>query len=68
MDSDQKFWVRMWAIIALVMVVIILVLAGNSYQTNHLVSQQPTCYGKVLQQSWSNASEEILALHNCDGK
>jgi hypothetical protein len=68
MDGDQKFWVRIWGIIATVLIVIIFVMAVNCSQTNSLVAQQPTCYGKVLQQTWDRASDEILALQKCDGK
>lgn len=68
MDNENKFWLGISTLVIFVILVIILVLGGNIYKNNYLISQQPTCYGKVLQTSWNNPSDLILALHNCDGK
>lgn len=68
MDSNGRFWFGIWSIVAASVLILTLIGGCLAYKSSLLVSQQPTCYGKVLQQSWSSASDEILALEKCDGQ
>lgn len=67
MDVTEKFWIRLWFLISVVIMSIVFSIALTSDHNAELISQQTTCYGKVLQNSWGE-NTTILALQACNGK
>lgn len=65
MNSSEKFWMRIWTIVAVSLTIITITMGGCTYKSNVLVAQQTTCYGKIIQQSWANTADQILALNAC---
>jgi hypothetical protein len=62
----NTFWAIMWVLLSIVLITMILVPPVLYYKNLKLVSMQPDCVSKVIQDHWGNDSSEILAIKSCE--